>query len=55
MDKKVKFKEYMCTWCGKKERRSSIAGRPAPGVCPKRSTSDRKRPHVWVVNKTIEM
>lgn len=45
--------EYICTWCGRKERRLRPLGRPAPGSCPRKpKTRDGKtKPHTWVVNK----
>ncbi len=44
--------EYMCTWCGRKCVRFVSAGRPEPGVCPKRpKCGGMGKPHVWVVNR----
>ena len=40
--------EYMCTYCGMKQIRGQGAGRPMPGVCPKRKNG---QPHRWVVNR----
>ena len=43
--------EYMCTWCGRTEKKNVKMGRPMPGKCPKRSIPGKDRPHVWVVNR----
>ena len=40
--------EYMCTYCGMKQIRGQGAGRPMPGVCPRRKNG---QPHRWVVNR----
>ena len=45
--------EYMCTWCGKRVIKDKRFGRPMPGICPLRSTAERKRPHVWVSNRQL--
>lgn len=44
----IKNVEWMCTHCGAKINKSELAGRPAPGKCPKKSGN---KPHTWVVNK----
>lgn len=41
--------EYMCTHCGARMERAASAGRPDPGVCPRRIRPGM--PHRWVVNK----
>lgn len=45
--------EFMCTWCGRKETRSAIMGRPLPGACLKKpkSKDGKSKPHTWVVNR----
>lgn len=45
--------EYMCSWCGRREIRFVIMGRPSPGSCPRKNkTRDGKmRPHTWVVSR----
>jgi len=40
--------EYMCTYCGKKETRSSSMGRPNPGKCPRKKGD---KPHSWTINR----
>ena len=47
---KIKRFEYMCTQCGKKQWRSSNAGRPQPGTCPRR---EGNKPHTWVKNREM--
>ena len=44
---------YMCTWCGATITRSTIMGRPLPGVCPVRPklSNGKGAPHRWVVSK----
>lgn len=46
----MKTIEWMCTWCGKKVRRTEVIGRPDPGKCPRKNNT---RPHTWVKNRTI--
>lgn len=46
-----RFVEYICTYCGKKERKTPFQGRPMPGKCSRR---DGDYPHRWVVNKKIK-
>lgn len=45
--------EYMCTHCGAKMRLSNTAGRPLPGVCPRRPrySNGMPKPHRWVINR----
>lgn len=44
--------QYMCSYCGRKEMKSPVAGRPEPGNCPRRPrTSGGYWPHRWVINK----
>ena len=44
--------EYMCTFCGRKEKRAPNAGRPEPGDCLRRKRAGGGYwPHRWVVNK----
>lgn len=49
----MKRVEYMCTYCGKKETRSDIGGRPSPGQCPRKpkNANGKPRPHTWVINR----
>lgn len=42
--------EFMCTYCGRKERRTVNEGRPMPGNCPRRRNS---MPHRWVINRKM--
>ena len=49
MSEKTK-KEYICTFCGKKEIRSVQLGRPQPGTCPQKIGN---KPHSWRINRTI--
>ena len=48
--------EYICTWCGQRIKRSGLAGRPAPGYCPRRprGRDGKMSPHVWRVNRRFE-
>lgn len=46
----IKKIEYICTYCGKREIKAQIFGRPAPGRCP-RKTGDK--PHTWRINRKI--
>ena len=50
MAKNVTVTEYMCTHCGRKERRAIGLGRPDPGTCPRRTNN---QPHRWVVNRKL--
>lgn len=43
--------EWICTNCGKKERRSMKIGRPIPGTCPRALI--KGRPHRWIKNKSM--
>lgn len=46
--------EYMCSYCGRKERKTVNSGKPQPGTCTKKGkTRDgRTQPHTWVKNRT---
>ena len=44
----VKFVEYMCSQCGRRETRGKMMGRPNPGTCPRKTGN---RPHSWVINR----
>ena len=44
-----KIIEYMCTYCGIKETRTQISGRPKPGQCRLR----KNLPHRWVKNREL--
>ncbi len=48
-----KFVEYKCSYCGATITRATNAGRPMPGVCPRKGkTRDgRTKPHTWVINR----
>lgn len=48
-DKKRVVKEYICTWCGKREAKADFAGRPSPGRCPRK---EGDKPHTWRINRT---
>lgn len=48
MANKPNYIEWMCTQCGRKERRSISTGRPMPGTCSKKNG----KPHSWVKNRT---
>lgn len=43
-----KYIEYMCSYCGKKSTRPPLAGRPAPGTCPRKANGG---PHSWRINR----
>lgn len=51
MEKKYEI-EYMCSYCGKKERKMPIMGRPMPGICSRRG---KNMPHRWIINRKIPM
>lgn len=40
--------EYMCSYCGKRSTRTVLAGRPAPGICPRKTN---RGPHSWRINR----
>ncbi|MDO4301086.1 MAG: hypothetical protein Q4D26_06810 [Clostridia bacterium] len=42
--------EYMCVYCGQRQVRAKDAGRPLPGICPRKSNG---RPHSWRRNREI--
>ena len=46
-----KFVEYKCSYCGATITRATNAGRPMPGVCPRKGkTRDgRTKPHTRVI------
>ncbi len=48
--KKPTTVEWMCTHCGQRFPKSVDAGRPMPGICPRRTN---KQPHRWVKNRTF--
>ena len=50
MEKKIYCTEYMCVYCGRKEKRGKTQGRPMPGTCPRRKGD---MPHRWVINRKI--
>lgn len=43
--------EYMCSYCGKKEIKTSLQGRPMPGKCPRRQGD---KPHIWRINRKLK-
>lgn len=47
MQKKISYITYQCTICGKTETKSSMQGRPSPGMCKQRSGM---QPHRWVIS-----
>ena len=51
MPHKDTMTEWICTACGKKERKSIILGRPQPGCCSK--ALRRGGPHRWVKNRNL--
>lgn len=51
MPHKDTVNEWMCTNCGKKERRSMNLGRPTPGTCPK--ALRQGGPHRWIKNRSL--
>lgn len=53
MERKHITIEYICTWCGKREAKSQMSGRPSPGTCPRKpkSRDGQSKPHTWVINK----
>lgn len=50
MSSDKKFREFICTYCGKKKVMPKNQGRPLPGKCP-RKIGDR--PHTWRINREI--
>ena len=46
----LKYIEYICVTCGRKEIKTEISGRPMPGKCP-RKVGDK--PHTWRKNRVI--
>lgn len=46
----LKYIEYICATCGRKEIKTEISGRPMPGKCP-RKVGDK--PHTWRKNRVI--
>lgn len=48
---KIKRIEYMCSYCGKKEIKSDLQGRPMPGKCPRKQGD---KPHSWRKNRVIQ-
>ncbi|MDY4588073.1 MAG: hypothetical protein SPD47_06450 [Oscillospiraceae bacterium] len=50
----IKTIEYKCSWCGATETRSTMAGRPSPGYCPRKpkSKDGTMKPHTWVKNRS---
>ena len=55
MEYRNKYIEWMCTQCGKKERRLERLGRPMPGVCKGKNplANGKMRPHTWVKNREM--
>lgn len=47
---KIKRIEYICTYCGKKEIKTSLQGRPMPGKCPRKQGD---KPHTWRKNRDL--
>lgn len=48
--------EYICTYCGKKIRRTKNQGRPDPGNCPRKpkDASGHMKPHTWRINRRYQ-
>lgn len=46
----IKKIEYMCRYCGTKEIKTNLQGRPMPGRCPRKSGD---KPHSWVKNREL--
>lgn len=51
MPHKDTVNEWICTNCGKHERKSISQGRPFPGTCPK--ALRKGGPHRWVKNRGL--
>lgn len=51
----AKFVEYICSYCGRRETRGVIAGRPYPGNCPRKppNRDGSLKPHSWRISKKI--
>lgn len=49
--------EYICTWCGKKAKRTKGEGRPEPGRCPRKppNRDGQMKPHTWTINRKINL
>ncbi len=43
--------EYMCSYCGKKEIKTTLQGRPMPGKCPRK---EGNKPHSWRKNREMK-
>lgn len=45
--------EYMCSYCGRKETRGIMMGRPTPGECLRKGKTafGKSKPHSWRINK----
>lgn len=50
---RYKYTEYICTYCGKRERQTGMQGRPAPGNCPRKpkDKDGKMKPHTWRINR----
>ncbi len=46
----IKRIEYMCKYCGRKEVKTSLQGRPMLGTCTRRNGNG---PHVWIKNREL--
>lgn len=46
----IKKIEYICSYCGKKEIRTNLQGRPMPGRCPRKQGD---KPHSWRKNRVL--
>ena len=53
MEQKPTKIEYMCSYCGIKQTRPILMGKPQPGTCSRKGkTADgRTKPHTWVINR----
>lgn len=45
--------EYICTYCGRKEKRAKSSDRPQPGNCPRKpkTKEGKMQPHSWRINR----
>lgn len=51
----ARFVEYICSYCGKRETRSAMSGRPWPGNCPRKPVGKdgSMKPHSWRISRKI--
>lgn len=46
--KEIRTIQYKCRFCGKTQTRSANAGKPDPGICPRKANGG---PHTWIINR----